>query len=165
MFSHLYAPYRAVPPRTSIAEADAASQLTAAEAAKRRIEAQLIEQPFELDAVDGEFNPWHHAPTPMVDPVPDRWEENIYSSRVFFEAEPEMMSGRRRPPSGDISLSSELSSRKRKLGSLIDTAGLTKYVHTQYLPCASFSNVHEDQGIRSFEFLDRPQRIHEFTYS
>lgn len=159
MFSHLYASSRAVQPVISIAEADAAHQVSAAEAVRRQLESQLKEQPFELDAADSEFNPWHHGPLPIVGQVPHRWEKTLGSSRMFFDAEPRMVSGRKRRSLGDCPHSPEPPSRKRKLGFLMGrshkrTAGLTQSAHTQDMPCATFSNVDCDQGVGSFETLD-----------
>lgn len=170
LFSHLYAQPRAVPAMESITEADPSNQLSAAEAARRRAEAQLRGQPFELDTADSEFNPWYHAPIPMVRQVPHRWEMTPGVSRMFFDAEPVMVTGRKRRSFEDQAYSQGPLPRKRKLGYVMSrsqnrTTCPMQSAHTQDLPCASFSNVHQDQNIGSFDVLDVLHPICKPAYS
>jgi hypothetical protein len=170
LFSHLYAQPRAVTATESIAEADPSNQLSPPEAAKRRAEAKLREQPFELDAADSEFNPWYHGPIPMVRQVPHRWEKTPGVSRMFFDAEPVRVAGRKRCSFEDQSYSPEPSPRKRQLGCVMSrsqkrSTGPMQSAHTQVLPCANFSNVHQDQNIGLFDVLDVLHPIHKPAYS
>jgi hypothetical protein len=43
--------------------------------------------PYEMDAVENEYNPWCHAPMPIVGRVPHRWEKMSGTNRMFFDAE------------------------------------------------------------------------------
>jgi hypothetical protein len=43
--------------------------------------------PYEMDAVENEYNPWSHTPMPIVGQVPHRWEKMVGTDRMFFDAE------------------------------------------------------------------------------
>lgn len=52
--------------------------------------------PFEMDAVESEYNPWLHAPMPMVGRVPHRWEKTLGTDRMFFDAEHDLFPRRKK---------------------------------------------------------------------
>lgn len=92
IFSHLRGLRSRFPPLTQIPETEV-SELQA-----------LGHEYYEMDATESEFNRWRSEPMRMVRGIPHRWEKTLATDRMFFDAEAELISGRKRR-----SLSSEKS--------------------------------------------------------
>ncbi|KAF2633873.1 hypothetical protein BU25DRAFT_453584 [Macroventuria anomochaeta] len=159
IFSHLYGSSNAFQPMPPISEVDATS--------KPKVQAK---EPFELDAVDSEFNPWHHAPMPIVGKVPHRWEKTLGSNRMFFDAEAELMSGRKRRSLSDHHHSPEPPRRKRKLKlfkarSPRPTSDGTNSRLADKRSCTSFPDRSQDQAATSSKLSDLRQETDVFLSS
>lgn len=77
---------------------------------------------------------------------------------MSFDAEPKIMNGHTGRSMKDSPQSLGPASRKPKLGvvkggCLRRTADLIRSSHIQDLPCMNFSNIHQDQGVGTFEAL------------
>lgn len=106
IFSHL---------RGSLRDADPITPVSAISANSPTNCFPVHEQgPFEMDAVESEFNPWCHPPRTMINGVPHRWEQTLGSDRRMFEAEHGLLTSRRKRARPEQLTPPESPQRKRK---------------------------------------------------